>query len=115
MSAASSDHDYLQRAMCSGDPAVVVVLGDNRQPVLDRGRGNQRVGEPDRSMDASTPAVGHEARPRNHHRLADRYRVGGSRDCESVRTAGPGDRVRGSQDTELKLADRDDGHRHAWR
>jgi hypothetical protein len=113
--AATSDHDYLQGAMRLGDAAVVVVLGDDWQPVLDRSRGNQRVGEPYRSVDTGTTTVGHEVRPRNHRRLADRYWVCGSRDSEGVRAAGPGGGIPSSQDAELKLADRDDRHRHVWR
>jgi hypothetical protein len=98
-----------------GDPAVVIVLGHDWQSTLDRGRGDQRVGEPDGSVYTSTTAVRHEMRPSDHRCLADRYWVGGSGNSECVGAAGLCVGIHSSQDAEPKLADCDDRDRHMRR
>ena len=65
--------------MGRGDPLIVVVLGDDGQPVLDRGCGDQGVGELDHLLDAGRLAVGDEACPADHDGFADRNRVRRSR------------------------------------
>jgi hypothetical protein len=103
-----SDAQRLELGVDGSHLFEVVVLADDRQPVLDCGGGYQSIGQLDRAMNIGCPAVGDEAGPRRHHRLADRNGVGRAGERKRVRATGSGHVIRRVEDTKLQLADRDD-------
>ena len=98
--------------MYRGDSLEVTVLTDHREAVLYSRCGDQGVGELDGAVDSSGLAVGNEARPRDHHCLADRDWIRGAGQGKSVGAAGAARVVGSVEHAELKLTDRH--HRHGY-
>jgi hypothetical protein len=107
-----SDFDYSQEFVGCRDAIVVVVLGDDAEPVLDRCRGDQSVCEFDQLMDARGFAICDESRPADHDGLADRDRVGCASERERVGPPRATCGIGGVENTELKLANRDNRYRY---
>ena len=76
--------------------------------MLDCSRRNQGVRQPDRPVNASSPAIGYEPGPADHHRLTYRYRLGHSGQRERVGAPRPGRRILCRKHAKLELADRHD-------
>jgi hypothetical protein len=72
----------------SRDAVVIVVLGDHGEAVLYGCSRDQGVCELDHPVDPGGSAIGDEARPAHHHRIADRSRVCSPRERERVGTTG---------------------------
>src|SRR5215212_8827935 len=79
--------------------------------MLNGGGGDQSISQLHGSGDARSAAVGDEARPRNHDRLADLNWVGSPGERKGVSAAGPDFVVARVEYTYLQLADRDHRHR----
>lgn len=93
----------------------VRVLCDNGQSVCDGGGGNQGIGKTHGAVHARPAAVVDKVRPRCHHRLAHRKRIGLPRKGNGVGTTGPNVAVLCGQHSELQLPESDDRNRHAIR
>ncbi|HTA36071.1 MAG TPA: hypothetical protein VK761_05095 [Solirubrobacteraceae bacterium] len=99
--------------MSERDFGEVLVLGDYRQPVLDRCRGDQRVGQLDCALDSGAPTIRDQPRPAQHDGLADRDWIGRLGQGECVRASRASPIIARSHHAKLQLSDRDYRHRNA--